>query len=80
MFSERDLITYPTWERYTVLSHVITNLTIRQRRQIFLLSRTSAQSFSPDIFFPQFGFTLSEFAVWYILGDKGRKKSKKPSQ
>ena len=73
---ERHLITYPTWERYTVLAHVISNLTIKDRRQIFQLARSANTSFFPDVFFPNFGFTLAEFAVWYILADKRRRLKK----
>ncbi len=73
---DRNLITYPTWERYTVLSHSILQLSVRERRQIFLLARNATlQNPSQDLFFPSFGFTLAEFAVWYILGDTRRKKN-----
>ena len=72
---ERDLITYPTWEKYTVLAHAITNLSIKDRRHIFQLARNSDRV-SPDLLFPTFGFTLSEFAVWYTRGD-GRRKARK---
>lgn len=67
------LLTYPTWERYTVLSHVITRLSVRDRRAIFQLARAWPGA-SPDLFFPGYGITLSEFAVWYTLGEprKGR--------
>lgn len=71
---ERQLITYPTWERYSILSHYIGNLSIRERRHLFQLTRTSE---NPDILFPQYGFTLSEFAVWYTLGDTRRKARKR---
>lgn len=74
---ERQLITYPTWERYTILAHVISSLTIRDRRQIFQLARSTNTSFIPDLFFPNYGFTLAEFAVWYTLGDNRRKMRKK---
>lgn len=69
---ERDLLTYPTWERYTILSHIIARLTVRDRRHIFQLVRRT-EDVSPDVFFPAYGFTLSEFAVWHILGDTRRK-------
>ena len=69
---ERALLTYPTWERYTILAHVIMNLSIRDRRQIFQLTR-GASAATPDLFFPEYGFTLAEFAVWYTLGDTHRK-------
>ena len=69
---ERDLLTYPTWERYTILSSRIAQLSVRDRRNIFqLVRRTDAPT--PDVFFPDYGFTLAEFAVWHILGDTRRK-------
>lgn len=68
---ERELITYPIWKRYTVLSSVVTNLPIRDRRKIFQNIRK--YPISSDMFFPNHGFTLSEFAVWHILGDTRRK-------
>lgn len=67
---ERQLMTYPIWVRYTVLSSVIANLSIRDRRHIFQSMRRNA--INPDLFFPEYGFTLSEFAVWHILGDSKR--------
>lgn len=74
---ERDLLTYPTWERYTILSHAIAHLSVRDRRHIFQLVRR-ADDLTPDLFFPQYGFTLSEFAVWHILGDTRRTTRKQP--
>ena len=61
-------LTYPTWERYVVLSHVISTLSIRDRRHIFQCIRTHTESVK-DIFFPNVGITFSEFAVWHILGE-----------
>ena len=72
---ERELITYPIWERYTVLSNVIMNLSIRERRNIFQAVRR--HEISPDLFFPVYGFTLSEFAVWHVIGDSKKKTNKK---
>ena len=69
---ERNLLTYPIWERYTVLSHIVMHLSVRERRQIFQLVRRTVHP-SADLFFPAFGFTLSEFAVWHILTDTRRK-------
>ena len=71
---ERALLTYPTWERYTILAHVVMNLSIRDRRHVFQLAR--AADATPDLFFPQYGFTLAEFAVWYTLGDTHRNRAK----
>ena len=73
---ERELPTYPTWERYTVLSHVISNLPVKDRRQIFLLVRRHAPS-PPDLFFPAYGFTLAEFATWHVICESRRYKKKK---
>lgn len=66
-----DLTTYPTWQRYTVLAHCIASLTVRERRRVFQLARKSGGDWSA-VFFPKYGFTLSEFAVWYTLGDRRR--------
>ena len=68
---DRNSLTMPTWERYTVLSHVIAHLSIRERRRIFQLVRSMEGEWG-NVFFPDFGFTLSEFAVWYTLGDRRR--------
>lgn len=65
----RELLTYPTWERYTVLADVIGRLTMRERRVIFQLMR-QVDPPSTDVFFPRLGFTLAEFAVWHILGSR----------
>lgn len=71
---DRRALTHPTWERYQVLSHAIASLHIRDRRAIFYLARTFAPPERPgDLFFPRYGFTLAEFAVWYTLGDSRRK-------
>ena len=69
---ERQLLTWATWERYTVLADYIANLSVRERRNLFQLIRGEASP-SPDLFFPAYGFTLSEFAVFHILCDKRRK-------
>ena len=68
---ERDLLTYPTWVRYSVLANQMQRLTIRDRRHIFQSVRRDTAC--PDAFFPSYGFTLSEFAVWHVLGDTRRK-------
>ena len=77
MAAVHDFPTYPAWERYTVLSHVVASLSIGERRQIFHLARTLSD-FSPETFFPQFGFTLAEFSVWYTLGENRRKVRIRP--
>lgn len=74
--TERDLITYPTWERYTVLSHYIFGLSIRERRNIFHLARHN-EAIIDQVFFPRLGLTFTEFAVWYTLGESRRKGRRK---
>ena len=71
---ERELLTYPIWERYTVLSKVIGNMTIRDRRNLFHTMRSLPVS--PEAFFPSMGFTVAEFAVWHILGDAKREEKR----
>ena len=73
---ERALVTYPTWERYSILSHAIVNLTVRERRHLFLMIRQFSRP-DPDIFFPQYGFCLSEFATWHVLGDARRPRARR---
>lgn len=71
---DRKLLTWPTWERYTVLAHVVGSLSVRDRRNLFQLIRSEDRP-DPDLFFPQYGFSLSEFAVWHILNDRRRKNA-----
>ena len=50
----------------------------RDRRHLFQLIRNDPRP-HPDVFFPQWGFSLSEFAVWHILNDRRRKQGGHPS-
>ena len=74
MDQQHRLLTYPTWERYTVLSTCIHRLSIRDRRRLFHYARVFDGDCS-NVFFPEFGFTLSEFAVWYTIGDPRRREA-----
>lgn len=72
-----------TWERYVVLSHVILSLPVRERRGLFTIARDlEGKAGSGDVFFPEHGFSLGEFALFHVLGEsKGstewkRKKKK----
>jgi hypothetical protein len=71
---ERELYTYPTWKKYTVLAHAVANLTVKERRAIFSAARTAQHDTDP--FFPEYGLTFSEFALFYTLGDTRRAKDK----
>ena len=59
-------LTHPTWERYTVVAHFVSKMCVRDRRKLFQLTRAFPTP-TPDLFFPYFGLTLGEFAVWYAL-------------
>ena len=71
---DQALLTYPTWERYTVLAHAVSHLGVRERRGIFVLARAAASGPSPDLLYPALGMTLSEFAVWHTIGDATRRR------
>ena len=74
MYNPADWTTYSTWERYVVTSNRIANLTIRDRRFIFNTIKESTQDPLIDFFIPEYGFTIGEFAVWYMLNEyTGRK-------
>lgn len=75
---ERHLLTFPTWEKYMVLSSTIESLKVKEKRYIFNCLRTNYCT--KDSFFPTFGFTTSEFAVWQILGDGRKNRSKKKTK
>ena len=70
---EKDLITRPTWERYTVLAQCILQMSVRERRDVFRLVKTIDRPL--EAFFPRYGFTFSEFAVWYVAGEARRSKT-----
>ena len=71
---ERDLITFPTWERYTVLAAKVRDLSMKEKRVIFQVLREDPNP-SGDLLFPEYGFTLSEFSVWHVLGECRRKSN-----
>ena len=71
---DHALLTYATWERYTVLAHAVAHLGVRERRGLFLLARGAAPAPDPDLFFPAYGMTLSEFAVWHTIGTPARRR------
>lgn len=64
---ERTLITYPTWERYSVLSHVVSTMAVRDRRKLFNIIRKLPQH--ENVFFPSFGLSLNEFAVFHVINE-----------
>ena len=72
---EQQLITFPTWEKYIVISNTIESLKVKEKRLIFHTLRKTPEA-NRDYFFPSFGFTTAEFSCWQILSD-GRKLRKK---
>ena len=68
---ERNLPTYPLWVWQRVVSHVVFSLSMRDRRTLFQLARAETGHESHlDLFFPEYGFTLAEFAVYSTLTRK----------
>ena len=66
---ERILPTYPLWEWQRVVSHVVLTLSMRDRRTVFQLARGMRvdEEDLANIFFPELGITLAEFAVYPVL-------------
>ena len=72
---ERNFITYPTWKKYMVLSRFIEELRVREKRHIFQIMRRSSE-LSHDTFFPEYGITAGEFAVWQVLSENRKTRRK----
>ena len=69
MQDERTFVTYPTWKKYLVLSRVIETLRVRDKRHIFQVMRLTPD-LNHNTFFPHYGFTAGEFAMWQILSEQ----------
>ena len=78
MQDERSFITYPTWKKYMILSCFVETLRVKEKRQIFHIMRRYGPELNHDSFFPQYGITAGEFAVWQVLSEsrKGRMTKK----
>ena len=66
---ERSFITYPTWKKYIVVSYFIESLRVREKRQLFHVMRRHHDTLDHNSFFPQYGITAGEFAVWQVLSE-----------
>jgi hypothetical protein len=77
MQDERSFITYPTWEKYMILSCFIETLRVKEKRQLFHTMRRYGQELDHNCFFPQYGITAGEFAVWQVLSESRKGRSKK---
>lgn len=64
-----------TWSKYLILSKVIDELKVKDRRLIFNIMRTC--EVTDATFFPSYGFTAGEFSIWHILSEprRGTKRS-----
>lgn len=62
----------PYIEKVNVLYTSVAQLSVKDKRQIFLLMRTAGDTLTPDTFFPQQGFTAGEFAVGQVLAEHVR--------
>lgn len=63
----KSLITYPTFEKYIVISCVVEKLRVKDKRQLFHIMRKNLDTLHHNSFFPAYGITAGEFAVWQIL-------------
>ena len=80
MEEEHSFITYPTWKKYMILSSYIEGLRVKEKRHIFHIMRRHGEGLNHDSFFPQYGFTTGEFAVWQVLTEhrKSRNRRREP--
>ena len=61
-----------TWTKYMVLSKIIENLRVKDKRALFHIMRTVPVT--ENSFFPHYGFTAGEFSVWHVLSESSRKR------
>lgn len=68
MQNEHNFITYPTWKKYIVISCFVESLRVKDKRHLFHIMR-KAPNLNHDTFFPTYGITAGEFAIWQILSE-----------
>jgi len=68
MQNEQSLIMYPTWKKYIVISYFVEQLRVKDKRHMFHVMRKES-NLSHDTFFPYYGITAGEFAIWQILSE-----------
>lgn len=54
------------YQKYKFLGEYIEQLKIKDKRYLFMLMRNK-ENIDTNCFFPAYGFTAGEFAVWQIL-------------
>lgn len=62
-----------TWEKYMILSEVVASMDVRDRRVVFQMLRGTDPD--PNMFFPEMGFSLAEFCVFYVLSSDRRTRT-----
>ena len=62
-----------TWKKYIVQYRFVENLRVKDKRHIFYIMRNST-NISNDTYFPNYGLTAGEFALWQVLSENIRKK------
>ena len=73
-YHEQEMsVRYPTWKKYMVISQVINNLRVRDKRLLFQRMRNE-EGITHNTLFPEYGFTAGEFATWHVLSDTCRRK------
>lgn len=77
MEDELSFITYPTWKKYMILSSYIEGLRVKEKRRIFHIMRKQGATLNHDSFLPQYGFTTGEFAVWQVLSEHRKTRSRR---
>lgn len=78
MQREHNFITYPTWKKYIIISCYVESLRVRDKRQLFHIMRKS-DNLSHNTFFPSYGITAGEFAIWQILSESRKSRKNKTS-
>lgn len=64
-----------TWEKYVVMRCAVDRLKVRDKRQIFGIMRN--ESVDVDTLLVDHGVTLGEFSCFQVLGDAGRRSSRR---
>ncbi len=75
MQNEHTFITYPTWKKYIVISCFVETLRVKDKRHLFHVMRKS-NNLSHNTFFPNYGITAGEFAIWQILSESKKTRRK----
>jgi hypothetical protein len=64
--------TYPPHHRFCLsISWLVKSLIVRDKRQIYVSMRSG--EVSANSFFPKFGLSAADYAVWQILNDNPRR-------